>query len=44
MESVRNIVKKDPTAVEARRGDDEATPLHVAVMVQDLDLVSTSQK
>ena len=27
----------------ARRGDDEATPLHVAVMVQDLDLVSTSQ-
>ena len=39
IESVRTILAKDPTAVECRRNDDKATPLHVAVMLQDADLV-----
>lgn len=39
MEAVRAILAKDPTAVECRRSDDGATPLHVAVMLQDADMV-----
>ena len=39
IEAVREILAKDPTAVEGRRNDDKASPLHVAVMLQDADLV-----
>ena len=39
IEAVRAVLRADSSAVDARRADDAATPLHVAVMLQDLDLV-----
>lgn len=39
MEAVRAVIKKDPQAVHKRRRDDQATPLHVAAVLQDPDLV-----
>mmetsp|Transcript_65537 Transcript_65537/g.155290 ORF Transcript_65537/g.155290 Transcript_65537/m.155290 type:complete len:245 (+) Transcript_65537:273-1007(+) len=39
LEEVRKCVKKDPGAVEARRREDRSTPLHLAVMLMDSDLV-----
>uniref|UniRef100_A0A6U6DJ71 Uncharacterized protein n=2 Tax=Guillardia theta TaxID=55529 RepID=A0A6U6DJ71_GUITH len=39
VENVRAILRRDPRAVHALRSDDNTTPLHLAVILQDVDLV-----
>uniref|UniRef100_A0A7S0HBL6 Uncharacterized protein n=1 Tax=Hanusia phi TaxID=3032 RepID=A0A7S0HBL6_9CRYP len=39
VELVRTILRRDPKAVHALRSDDSTTPLHLAVILQDVDLV-----
>jgi ankyrin repeat protein len=39
LEEVRRCVKRDASAVRARRKEDRSTPLHLAVMLVDSDLV-----
>jgi len=39
LESVRAVLRRDPGAVNKQRREDLATPLHVAAVLQDCDLV-----
>mmetsp|Transcript_14419 Transcript_14419/g.22368 ORF Transcript_14419/g.22368 Transcript_14419/m.22368 type:complete len:245 (+) Transcript_14419:425-1159(+) len=39
METVRTVIRRDPESLHNNRADDNATPLHVATMLQDADLV-----